>query len=67
MGSPHVTDGQDVDQCLLALCFYHQEMHPPMLCLSRLGDMKSMDLREQKIQVQFLALPLTSLMQQSDT
>lgn len=48
MGSPHVTDGQDVDQCLLAVCFYHQDLHPPMLCLSRLGGMKSIDLKRPK-------------------
>lgn len=67
MGSPGVTDSQGVDHCPSALCFYHQELHPPMLCLSRLGGMKSMDFRDQKIQVQFLDLPLTSLEQESDT
>lgn len=45
-GSPHVTDVQDMDQCLLVLWFYHKELRPLMLCLSRLGGMKSMDLRD---------------------
>ena len=66
MGSPHVTDVQDMSQHLWVLLVLPQ-ITAFTSALSRLCAMKSMDLRDCKTQVQFLALLLTSLEQVSDT
>lgn len=65
MGSPHITDVQDMGHCLLVLLVLSQ-LTAFTGALSRLCAMKSTDLRDEKIQVQFLALLLTSLEQVSD-
>lgn len=65
MGSSHVTGAQDMGHCLLVLLVLSQ-LTAFIGALSKLCAMKSTDLSEEKIQVQFLALLLTNLEQVSD-